>query len=507
MVLKTDKNIFFQAEVRIKFQPLIENDVTLLRSGEQVCVRARYQCVTLMKQFEDQSCEELRREFYSSQKCDAKTSRVVLTNDAQVSSLNDKVDESKIRSFPQKLLEGSKKNPVFGAPGALRSILPNTLTSCSSRSSCPVVDSSCLTFGTLGSSAIPNGFSLSDNSPPTDSFVESSGIETSTPGLATVANTPHSFAAGYFTAAISSAVTNTPFQGSNEKLLTNNTLAEAAAVKDVSDITAAVPDLAGNIMTAKVSTVNSAQQDAAAKSFAFQDCVGSFSAHHAPVQKNAAVNSLPNTAKAAAISHSYKFPGASERTSSPAVVGSNAESSTFKFSHYVALASDSPVAENTTVSSSAVKDFPVTCSTVKVSTPVQIPTITFAGFNNNFAKAKSQAELTSHGNFSVDPNLAVKNLEAKTTSEMPSDAAATALPAGRSPGPISLRVQPAPVNSCPVKSTTIRRVIVDPTAACQETAVETMTATVNLPNPDLGTKFQKMAESKNNLTFNHEDVR
>ena len=488
--------------MRIKFQPLIENDVTMLRSGEQVCVKARYQCVTLMKQFENQSCEELRREFYSSQKCDAKTSRVVLTNDVNGPSLNDKVDES----FPQKLLEGSKKNPAFGAPGALRSILPNTLTSCS-RSSCPVVGSSCLTFGTLGSSAIPKGFSSSGSSPSTYNFVESSGIETSTPGLATVANTPHSFADGYFTAAKSSVVTNIPFQGSNEKCLTNNTLAEAAAVKDVSDITAAVPDLAGNIMTAKVSTVNSAQQDAAAKSFAFQDCVGSFSAHHAPVQKNAAVNSLHNTAKAAAISHSYKFPGASERTSSPAVVGSNAESSTFKFSHYVALASDSPVAENTTVSSSAVKDFPVTCSTVKASTPVQIPTIIFAGFNNNFAKVKSQAELTSHGNFFGDPNLAVKNLEAKTSSEMPSDAAATVLPAGRSPGPFSLRVQPAPVNSCPVKSTTIRRVIVDATAACQETAVETMTATVNLPNPDLGTKFQKMAESKNNMTFDHEDVR
>ena len=486
--------------MRIKFQPLIENDVTMLRSGEQVCVKARYQCVTLMKQFENQSCEELRREFYSSQKCDAKTSRVVLTNDVNGPSLNDKVDES----FPQKLLEGSKKNPAFGAPGALRSILPNTLTSCS-RSSCPVVGSSCLTFGTLGSSAIPKGFSSSGSSPSTYNFVESSGIETSTPGLATVANTPHSFAAGYFTAAISSAVTNTPFQGSNEKLLTNNTLAEASAV---SDITAAVPDLAGNIMTAKVSTVNSAQQDAAAKSFAFQDFVDSFSAHRAPVQKDSAVNSLPNTAKAAAISHSYKFPVASERTSSPVVtVGSNAESSTFKFSHYVALASDSPVAENTTVSSSAVKDFPVTCSTVKASTLVQIPTITFAGFNNNLAKVKSQAELTSHGNFFGDPNLAVKNLEAKTSSEMPSDAAATALPAGRSPGPISLRVQPAPVNSCPVKSTTIRRVIVDPTAACQETAVETMTAAVNLPNPDLGTKFQKMAESKNNMTFDHEDVR
>ena len=274
----------------------------------------------------------------------------------------------------------------------------------------------------------------------------------------------------------------------------------------MSDITAAVPDLAGNIMTAKVSTVNSAQQDAAAKSFAFQDCVDSFSAHRAPVQKDSAVNSLPNTAKTAALSHSYKFPVAPERTSSP-VVGSIAESSTFKFSHYVALASDSPVAENTTVSSSAVKDFPVTCSTVKASTPVQIPTIIFAGFNNNFAKVKSQAELTSHGNFFGDPNLAVKNLEAKTSSEMPSDAAATVLPAGRSPGPFSLRVQPAPVNSCPVKSTTIRRVIVDPTAACQETAVETMTAAVNLPNPDLGTKFQKMAESKNNMTFDHEDVR
>jgi hypothetical protein len=146
----------FQTEVKNKFQITTGNDVMVVGYGAEVDISTRHHCVTLMKQFEDLSFEELREEFYASHR--RKVSQVrPLKNDAKCAALNDTSELSKIQflSKPESKIE----IPVFDAPATLL-----RHSSPSSMASFAPVNSSCA-FGRSASSAIQTTSALSGSSP------------------------------------------------------------------------------------------------------------------------------------------------------------------------------------------------------------------------------------------------------------------------------------------------------------------------------------------------------